>query len=105
MMNTSFSRRFLNMVDRKINLIMVAPAVLILGGLVIYPFLYNINLSVHDAGLLNIRSGNFRVCWFKELRDYLQGCLCSEGLAAHILFLGDHGLFTVDCWVDRSPGL
>lgn len=54
--------------DRKIHLILVAPAVLIMGGLVIYPFLYNINLSFHNASLFNIRSGDFD---FVGLKNYV----------------------------------
>ena len=67
-MKNSLSKRILDFMDRKIHLILVAPAVLIMGGLVIYPFLYNINLSFHNASLFNIRSGDFD---FVGLKNYV----------------------------------
>ncbi len=55
--------------DRHINIVLVAPAVIILFGLVIYPFIYNINLSVHDASIFNIRTGDFK---FVGLSNYIK---------------------------------
>ena len=60
--------RLFTFLDRKINYIMVAPAILILFGLVIYPFVFNINLSVHDVTLFNIRSGDWN---FVGLRNFI----------------------------------
>ncbi len=60
--------RISDFIDRKIHLVMVAPAVLILGGLIIYPFLFNLNLSVHNASIFNIRSGDFE---FVGLKNYI----------------------------------
>ncbi len=66
--NPSKKKSFLEYLDRKIHLIMVAPAILILFGLVIYPFIFNINISVHDASIFNIRSGDFN---FLGLKNYI----------------------------------
>lgn len=66
--NPSKKKSFLEYLDRKIHLIMVAPAILILFGLVIYPFIFNINISVHDASIFNIRSGEFN---FLGLKNYI----------------------------------
>jgi multiple sugar transport system permease protein len=60
--------RISDFIDRKIHLVMVAPAVLILGGLILYPFLFNLNLSVHNASIFNIRSGDFE---FVGLKNYI----------------------------------
>ncbi len=62
------STSILEYLDRHINIVFVAPAVIILFGLVIYPFIYNINLSVHDASIFNIRSGDFN---FVGLQNYI----------------------------------
>lgn len=60
--------RISDFIDRKIHLVMVAPAILILGGLILYPFLFNLNLSVHNASIFNIRSGDFE---FVGLKNYI----------------------------------
>ena len=62
------STSILKYLDRHINIVLVAPAVIILFGLVIYPFIYNINLSVQDASIFNIRSGDFK---FVGLQNYI----------------------------------
>jgi multiple sugar transport system permease protein len=41
--------------DARIGWVMVAPAMLVLIGLVAYPLLFNLYVSVHRVGLLNIR--------------------------------------------------
>ena len=66
--NPKKHKSFLEYLDRNIHIIMVAPAILILFGLVIYPFIFNINLSVHDASIFNIRSGDFN---FLGLKNYI----------------------------------
>lgn len=62
------SKKFFEYLDKHINIVMVAPAVIILFGLVIYPFIYNINLSVHDVSIFNIRSGDYK---FVGLQNYI----------------------------------
>ncbi len=64
----TFYSRLFESIDRHIHLIMVLPAVLILGGLIIYPFAFNLYLSFHDASIFNIRSGDFV---FIGLQNYI----------------------------------
>jgi multiple sugar transport system permease protein len=42
--------------DRHLPLLMVAPAMLVLVGLVAYPFAFNVDLALHRVSLLNIRA-------------------------------------------------
>jgi multiple sugar transport system permease protein len=65
-------KSFLDFLDRKIHILLVAPAIIILFGLVIYPFIFNINLSVNDASIYNIRSGDFNFVGLKNYIDTFQ---------------------------------
>lgn len=85
-MNKNISNRIFSFMDRNIHLIMVAPAVLILGGLIIYPLLYNINLSVHNASLLNIRLGNFKFVGLKNYIDTFKDPFVQKALVRTFIF-------------------
>lgn len=78
--------RIFKALDRNIHIIMVAPAVLVLGGLIIYPFIYNINLSFHNASLFNIRSGDFDFVGFKNYLDVFKDPFVQKSLVRTFIF-------------------
>ena len=79
-------RSILEFLDRKIHIIMVAPAILILFGLVIYPLLFNINLSVHDASIYNIRSGDFNFTGLKNYIDTIKNPFVQKAFSRTLIF-------------------
>jgi multiple sugar transport system permease protein len=46
--------------DRRIGLLFILPALMVLVGLTLYPFLFNVYLAVHNVTLLNIRGAFWR---------------------------------------------
>jgi multiple sugar transport system permease protein len=80
------SKSFMEYLDRKIHLIMVAPAILILFGLVIYPFIFNINLSIHDASIFNIRSGDYNFIGLKNYIDTVKDPFVQKAFIRTIYF-------------------
>lgn len=84
--NSTKRKSFFEYLDRKIHLIMVAPAILILFGLVIYPFIFNINLSFHDASIFNIRSGDFNFLGLKNYIDTVKDPFVQKAFIRTIYF-------------------
>ncbi len=64
-----FGQRLERIVDRYLPYLLVAPAILLLLGLIAYPLIFNLNLSLRDVSILNIRSGNWD--WI-GLRNYVR---------------------------------
>jgi multiple sugar transport system permease protein len=53
---TSVGSRTINWVDSHIGWVMIAPALIVLASVSLYPFLFNVWLSTHNVELLNIRA-------------------------------------------------
>lgn len=65
----TFGQRLERVVDRYLPYLLVAPAILLLLGLIAYPLIFNLNLSLRDVSILNIRTGNWD--WI-GLRNYVR---------------------------------
>jgi multiple sugar transport system permease protein len=70
--NASWKQRCESFVDRHLRYILVAPAILLLLGLVAYPLLFNLYISVHDVSLLNMRSLDWPVIGLRNYARTLQ---------------------------------
>jgi multiple sugar transport system permease protein len=64
--NKPVGKKIAEYFDRQIQYILIAPMVIILVGLIIYPFIFNINLSFRDVTLLNFRSGDWKFIGFQN---------------------------------------
>jgi multiple sugar transport system permease protein len=62
---------FSRYIDRRVHLVMVLPMLLLLLSLVVYPVLYNLNLSTHRVVLTNIRSGDWPFVGLQNLAETL----------------------------------
>lgn len=56
----SLGDRLLWKLDERIGLLFILPALLVLVGLTLYPFLFNVYLALHNVTLLNIRGAFWR---------------------------------------------
>ena len=65
---THFYARYNRAVERNFRYFLVAPAVILIIGLIVYPLLYNLYLSLHEVTLLNIR----REWDYVGLQNYLR---------------------------------
>lgn len=54
-----FGLRLGRFIDRNLHLLMVLPAVILLVGTILYPLLFNVNLSFHQVTLSNFRRGDW----------------------------------------------
>src|SRR5581483_12162115 len=75
------SRRLERFVDRNLRYILVAPALLLMLALIAYPLIFNINLSLRDVSILNIRSGDWT---FIGLRNYIQTLTNTDNVNAFV---------------------
>lgn len=70
-MHNTIKKKHFNMFawcDNHLGLIFIIPAISILGLLVIYPLIFNINMSMHKVNMLNFKSGNWQ---FVGLKNYI----------------------------------
>jgi len=65
----TFGQRLERRIDRWLPYLLVLPATLLLIGLIAYPLIFNMNLSLHDVSILNIRSGDWDMI---GLRNYVR---------------------------------
>ena len=63
------SKKILAYLDSKINYILVAPMVIILVSLIIYPMFFNINLSIRSVTIFNFLAGEWE---FIGIENYLK---------------------------------
>ena len=61
-------RRFFRFLDDHLGLVFIVPAMLILCLLIVYPLLFNINMSLHKVNMLNFRSSEWD---FVGLENYI----------------------------------
>lgn len=53
--------------DNHLGLIFIIPAISILCVIVIYPLIFNINMSLHKVNMLNFKSDNWQFVGIKKL--------------------------------------
>jgi multiple sugar transport system permease protein len=66
-------------IDHWLPWLLVAPAILLLLGLIAYPLIFNLNLSLHDVSILNIRSGDWDMI---GLRNYVRTLQNPDNISA-----------------------
>lgn len=71
--------KFLNWVDSHLGIVFLLPAMFILCGLVIYPLVFNVNLSLHKVNILNFNSENWE---FVGLSNYIKALTDSSTLSS-----------------------
>lgn len=89
--STSLGHKIANYLDRNIKYVLIAPMVLILVGLVIYPFVFNINLSVRDVTIFNFLSGDWKFTGFKNYETIIKDTFVQRAFLRTLLF----AVFTV----------
>ena len=62
------SRFFLSWIDDHLGIVFIVPAMAILALLVIYPLLFNVNMSLHKVNLLNFKTDKWE---FVGLKNYI----------------------------------
>ncbi len=77
----SWNQRLERFVDRNLRYILVAPALLLMLALIAYPLVFNVNLSLRDVSILNIRSGDWT---FIGLRNYIQTLTNTDNVNAFV---------------------
>ena len=61
-------KRIAEFFDRQIQYVLIVPMLIILVGLIIYPLIFNVNLSLHDTTMFNFRIGEWK---FIGLKNYI----------------------------------
>jgi len=81
-------KKVIDYLDAQLHYILIAPVIIILFGLVIYPFIYNLILSVHHVSLLNIRGGEWPFIGFENFTDTLTDSFAQRAFFRTLLFAG-----------------
>lgn len=55
--------------DNHLGLIFIIPAMVLLGLLIVYPLIFNINMSLHKVNMLNFKSSDWEFVGFKNYID------------------------------------
>jgi multiple sugar transport system permease protein len=78
--------RLSRFIDRKLPTLMILPAVIILLGTVLYPFIFNINLSLHQVSLSNFRLGNWPAVGLNNFLTILNDPFSQAAFVRTLLF-------------------
>lgn len=68
-------------------MIFVLPAVLLLVGLIVYPLIFNIQLSIHDVDTLNFRRGDWQMVGLRNYVSVLTDPFMQKAFLRTIKFL------------------
>lgn len=84
-------KKISDFLNRNINYVFIAPALIILLGIVIYPLIYNFNLSFHEVTMLTFRAGDWEFVGLGNFIDVVTDTFFQRAFLRTVLFL----VFTV----------
>jgi multiple sugar transport system permease protein len=81
------SQRIFSWFDDRIHIFFIIPAMVVLLGLVIYPLIFNINLSLHKVNMLNFTSGSWRFVGLENFTKTLSDKTVTDALLRTFSFM------------------
>lgn len=86
-MRTGRAKGIFSWCDDRIHIFFIIPAMIVLLGLVVYPLVFNINLSLHKVNMLNFSSGTWKFVGLDNFIKTLSDRTVTDSLVRTFLFM------------------